>query len=123
MEYTYRYFRVERDGDVFRVRLRQTRLEEGEIHLVGEELAALVTQGGCRKLALSLGPEPPDCMYSVFLAKLVSLRNLLARHEGRMVLVDVAPITYSVFEACQLHREFTFVPDFAAAKAHFEEKG
>src|SRR5262245_25166809 len=111
----FRFIRVEREGDVFRARLRQPRFEEGEIHQVGEELGLLVTRDSCRKLALSLGPEPPDCMYSVFLAKLVSVRNLLARHEGRLVLCDVAPITYSVFEACLLHKEFTFVPDFAAA--------
>src|SRR5262249_61547030 len=91
----YRFFLVERAGDVFLVRLHQTRLEEGEIHQVGEELGLLVTRDGCRKLALSLGPEPPDCMYSVFLAKLVGVRNLLARHEGRMALCEVAPITYS----------------------------
>lgn len=118
----YRFIRVEREGDVFRARLRQTRLEEAEINQLGEELGLLVTRDGCRKLALALGPEPPDCMYSLFLAKLVSLRNLLSRHDGRLVLCEVAPLTYSVFEACQLHREFVFVPDFAAAVAHFDEK-
>jgi hypothetical protein len=119
----YRFIRVDREGDVFRARLRQSRLEEGEIQQVGEELGLLVTRDGCRKLALSLGPEPPDCMYSVFLAKLVGVRNLLARHAGRMVLCEVAPLTYSVFEACLLHREFTFLPDFAAAVAHFVTAG
>src|SRR5262245_34517662 len=123
MENQYRYLRAHRDGDVFCVRLRQPRLEEGEIHQFGEELQQLITRDGCRRLALSLGPESPDCMYSVFLAKLVSVRNLLARHEGRMVLCEVSPLTYSVFEACLLHREFTFVPDFAAAVAHFARGG
>lgn len=116
MESAYRLLRVERDGDVFSVRLRQSRLDEADIHHVSEELQQLVTIEGCRRLALSLGPEPPDCMYSVFLAKLVALRNLLMRHGGRMVLCEVPPLTYSAFEACLLHREFTFVPTEAAAR-------
>jgi hypothetical protein len=118
MENRYRLIRAEREGDVFRARLRQSRLEEGEINQLGEELGLLVTRDGCRKLALCLGPEPPDCMYSLFLAKLVALRNLLARHGGRLALCEVGPLTYSVFEACLLHKEFVFVPDFAAAVAH-----
>ena len=72
-----------------------------------------------KKLVLSLGPETPDCLYSVFLAKLVSLRNALVRLGGELVLCEVAPIAYSVFEACLLNREFTFVADFDAAVAHF----
>ncbi len=75
--------------------------------------------GGCRKLALSLGPEPPDCLYSVFLAKLISIRNALRKLDGELALCEVAPIAYSVFEACLLHREFVFVPNFDAAVAYF----
>ncbi|MFO0842080.1 MAG: hypothetical protein U0797_06710 [Gemmataceae bacterium] len=67
----------------------------------------------------SLGPQPPYCLYSVFLAKLVSIRNALARAGGRMVLCDVGPSTYGAFEATRLHQEFTFLPDFAAAAEHF----
>jgi hypothetical protein len=118
----YKHIRVERHGDVFFVRLKHTRLEEPEIHQLGAELINLCDQQGCRKLALSLGPEPPDCLYSVFLAKLVSVRNALRRHDGELILCDVAPPAYHVFEACLLHREFTFAPDLAAACAAFENK-
>jgi hypothetical protein len=111
----YRHIHVERLGDVFLVRLRNSRLEESEIHQLGNELIDLCENDGCRKLALSLGPEPPDCLYSVFLAKLVSVRNAVRRLEGRLVLCETAPVTYQVFEACLLHREFDFAADFAAA--------
>lgn len=111
----YRFIKLERLGDVFCVRLKSPRLEEGEIYHLGGELIDLVENGGCRKMALSLGPQSPDCLYSVFLAKLIAVRNALKRHEGRLVLCEVSAVAYSVFEACLLHREFTFAPDFAAA--------
>jgi hypothetical protein len=115
----YRLIKVERRGDVFCVRLRRSRLEELEIQNLGEELLSLVNDEGCRKLALSLGPEPPDCLYSVFLAKLVALRNALNRVGGQLVLCELAPIAYNVFEACLLHKEFIFADTFDAAVAHF----
>lgn len=117
----YRHILVQRQGDCHCVRLRHTRLEENEIFQLGEELLALVHQGGCRHLALSLGPEPPDCLYSVFLAKLVMVRNALRKAEGKLVLCEVAPVSFSVFEACMLHREFTFLANFDAAMTWFAE--
>jgi hypothetical protein len=119
---SYKYIRVEAHGDVCCARLRQTRLEENDIYLLGAELTDLCENQGCRKLALSLGPEPPDCLYSVFLAKLVSLRNTLRRNDGQFILCEVSPAAYHIFEACLLHREFTFANDFAAARAAFENK-
>jgi hypothetical protein len=119
---SYKHIRVERHDDVFCVRLRHTRLEETEIHQLGGELTDLCEQQGCRKLALSLGPEPPDCLYSVFLAKLVSVRNALRRNDGELILCEVSPTAFQVFEACLLHREFTFVPDFTSARAAFLQR-
>jgi len=115
----YRHIQIERRGAVFCVRLKHRRLDEMEIYQFGEELAKLVSDEGCRRLALSLGPDAPDCMYSVFLAKLVGVRNIIRRSEGALVLCDVAPVTFRVFEACALNREFPFVADFAAAVAWF----
>jgi hypothetical protein len=115
----YKHIRVEQRGDVFCVRLKQPRLEESEIHQLGVEMVDLCEQQGCRKLALSLGPQPPDCLYSVFLAKLVFIRNVLRRLAGQLVLCEVSPVAYQVFEACMLHREFAFAPDFGSA---FEKK-
>jgi len=118
---SYKHIRVERrDNDEFCVRLRHTRLEENEIQQMGVELIDLCEQHGCRKLALSLGPQPPDCLYSVFLAKLIAIRNALRRHHGQFILCEVSPTAYQVFEACLLHREFTFAADFAAAHVAFQ---
>jgi hypothetical protein len=117
---TYRHIKVERHGDVFCVRLRHTRLEESEIYQLAEELITLVSRDGCRKMALSLGPDAPDCLYSVFLAKLVSVQRILAEHGGALILTEVAPVARSVFEACRLDRAFTFAPDVPAALARLE---
>ena len=113
----HRFITVERRGDVFCARLKNTRIDETEIYQTGAELVDLCESEGCRKLALSLGPQPPDCLYSVFLAKLVTIRNTLRKHGGQFVLCELSPVAYSVFEACLLHREFTFANDFAAAAA------
>jgi hypothetical protein len=111
----YRFITVEQRGDAACVRLKKTRIDETEIYEMGGELVDLCESGGCRKLALSLGPQPPDCLYSVFLAKLITIRNTLRKHGGQFVLCELSPVAYSVFEACLLHREFTFAPDFDAA--------
>jgi hypothetical protein len=114
-----RYIDVERRHDVFCVRLCQHRLEEPEIHDVARELLALVTDEGCRKLALGLGPQPPECLYSVFLAKLITVQRVLGERGGALVLCAVAPEVRAIFEACRLDYQFQFVPDFDAAVAHW----
>jgi hypothetical protein len=119
---TFRHITATRQHDVTCVRLKHARLEEGEIAQLADEVISLCRDPGC-KLALSLGPQTPYCLYSVFLAKLITIRNAVVKAGGRMVLCDVGPNTYSAFEATRLHQEFTFVPDFAAAVAHFANEG
>src|SRR5687768_10588845 len=85
---TYRYILVEDVGPCHVARLKQMRLEEPEIHQLGDELLAL-TQAADGKVALSLGPQPPDCLYSVLLAKLISARNAARKNGGELVLCDL----------------------------------
>src|SRR5262245_8807037 len=117
-----RHISVTREQDVICVRLKHSRLEENEIHVVGDEILDACNEPNCQ-VALSLGPGTPYCLYSVFLAKLVSIRNAILKLGGRMVLCDVSPNTYDAFEACQLHKEFHFIADFPAAIAYFHGKG
>src|SRR5436305_2245972 len=111
---SFRHIQVHCQDDVFCVRLKHSRLEENEIQQLGEEIHSLCNVEGCRKLAISLGPETPYCLYSVFLSRLVAIRNALTRLGGRLVLCEVGPKAMSTFEACKLQQEFTFVPDFPA---------
>ena len=118
MSQPYRFIAAEQRGDVWCVRLRCARLEEAEVYELANELLGLV-HAGCRHLALSLGPAAPDCIYSVFLAKLMTVQRVLGEQGGAMVLCEVSPVTHTVFEASRLDDQFRFLPDFDAAVAHF----
>ncbi|HTU93310.1 MAG TPA: STAS domain-containing protein [Gemmataceae bacterium] len=118
----YRYIEVERRGDVFCVRLCQTQLDEFMIYDLAGELRRLVSDEGCRKLALSLGPQAPECLYSIFLAKLITLQRVLREHEGELVLCNLPPAVRSIFAACGLDQIFHFLPNFDAAVAFWEKQ-
>jgi anti-anti-sigma factor len=119
MERPYRHIDVEPAGDVFYARLRQSRMDENALYEMGDELTRLVREDGCRKLILSLGPEEPECLYSVFLAKLVGLRRDLLAAGGGLKLCHVKPETLRIFDVCRLTPLFDFYPDKAAALAAF----
>lgn len=114
----FRHITVLREGDVTCIRLKHARLDEMEIHQLGEEILSLAGPPG-HKIALSLGPDTPFCLYSVFLAKLVTIRNAVERVGGSLVLCEVGANTFETFKATRLVSLFTFVPDFPAAVAHF----
>jgi hypothetical protein len=111
----YPHLEIQRHGDVFCVRLRSHRLEEPEIYELANELIALCTQEGCRKLALSLGPHSPECIYSVFLAKLITVQRVLGENGGKLILCDVGQPVRAIFEACRLDSHFVFLDNFTAA--------
>jgi anti-anti-sigma factor len=113
---------VDYDGDIACARLRQRRLDEPQIQSLGEELTDLVEQQGCRKLILSLGPGALDCLYSVFVAKLVGAQRRLLGHKGALILCDVIPQVMTIFTACKLHTYFEFAPDRTAALAAMKAK-
>lgn len=117
----YRYLDVEQRGDVFCVRLHRTQLDELMIHDLAGELHRLIVDDGCRKLALSLGPDAPECLYSVFLAKLITVQRELRENQGALVLCHASPPVREIFSACALDQLFEFVPDFDAAVTHFAQ--
>ena len=122
MDRPFRHLDVEQRGDVFCARVRNNRLlADAEVQQLAAELFELVKDQGCRKLALSLGPGPLQCLYSVFLAKLVTLRRVLEEKGGAMKLCEVHPETFGVFKACRLHEHFDFVPDLSNAVAALEQ--
>jgi hypothetical protein len=97
--------------------LRSYQIAEMEIHEVCEELVALGQEEGCLGVALSLGPESPECLYSVFLAKLYWAQRVLSDQGRGMVLCEVEPAVRTIFEAAKLDDRFRFAPDFDAAVA------
>ena len=73
----YRQIETEQHGDVYCLGLRDPRLRFTELDELIAELDRFVAESQCRKLVFLLGPEEPQCLYSLFLAKLVSLQRRL----------------------------------------------
>ncbi len=120
-ERPYRHIVVERKKDVFCVRLRRHQMEETDILEMADELLSLINDQGCRKMVLSMGPKEVECLYSVFLAKLVMVRRQLAENGGALKISEASPETIGVFEACHLKDLFDFVPDQEAGVASLTE--
>ena len=112
---------VEPRGDVACVRLRSHQLDEPEVLALAEELLSLISDDSCRKMVLSLGPGQVDCLYSVFLAKLVMVRRRLIELGGQLKIAEALPATIGIFEACHLKEYFEFYPDVDSAIASFQK--
>jgi anti-anti-sigma factor len=119
MDRPYRHIAVERSGDVHCVGLTHAKLDEAGLYELTDDLNQLIAADGCAKVVLSLGPEEPQFMYSVFLAKLVGLQRKLQAKGGALKLCHVGPDTLKIFDACRLTPLFVFYPDRAAAVAAF----
>jgi hypothetical protein len=119
MESTYHHIEVSTSNDVFCVHLRNIHMPELEVHDFGAEMLRMIDEEGCRKLVLSLGPDEPHLLYSVFLAKLVMIHRRLVEVKGGMKLCDVNADIMGVFQACQLDTYFDFAPDSPSAIAAF----
>ena len=117
MERPYRFIVVEQQDGIVCVRLRQLLLNDQELEELGAEIARLVDEHGCRKLVLSLGPDEPQCLYSVFLAKLVNLQKRLENDGGMLALAELSPAAKAIFHAAGLDKFFRLFPDAATARA------
>src|SRR5262249_25966325 len=121
MDRSFQQIDTEQKGDVVCARVRQRRLGEADVLQFGDELLTLITERGCRKLVVNLGPGPLQCLYSVFLAKLVTARKRIEERGGKMLLCEAHPETMHVFEVCQLDQYFDFVPDQGTAVAELSQ--
>jgi anti-anti-sigma regulatory factor len=119
LNHSYRYLKGERVEDVFCVSLRKLHYDEIATLELAEELIHLITDEGCRRLVLSLGPGTLEVLYSVFLAKLVTIQRLLRERGGALKLCDLTPQSFDVFAACKLTEHFEFVSDKSTALAAF----
>ena len=109
----YRFIEVERHGDVVVVTLKQRRLTEAEINILGDEVLRVGAEGSPR-IVLNLQPSP-EFLYSVFLAKLIALQRQLTEIGGGLKLSGCDPKVVDVFEACQIKDRFQFFSDAESA--------
>lgn len=111
----YRHVEVERVGETAVVRLLHREYDDDSLDELGAELARPVDEDGSRNLILVLGPREPDCLYSVFLAKLLNLHRRLATNGGKLILAAVPPLALNVIRTSGLERFFHMEPDCEAA--------
>lgn len=115
MAWTFDVINVEQRGDVFCVRLKRRRLTEADQLRFGDEVNQLITENKCRRLALGLGDDQLDCLYSMFLGKLVMARRQIQEAGGHMHLCEVGPASLGVLKTCRLTDLFEIHPDMDAA--------
>src|SRR5262245_28569008 len=116
MQPQYRLIAVERTGNVACVHLTEHRLDECQIYELFGELLRLAREEGLTRIALCLGPETPECMYSVFLAKLISLQRRLEELGGALKLCQCTTQVIDILDACVLLGQFNLVPDCDTAR-------
>jgi hypothetical protein len=115
MQRPYQFIAFERNGDVYCVRLRAPRVEDSQLDELGAELARLIDEENCQKMVLNLGPEEPQCLISVFLAKLINLQRRFEGMNGALALAQASEDTRNIFRIAGIEKFFHFFPDEQSA--------
>ncbi|MBI3407422.1 MAG: STAS domain-containing protein [Planctomycetes bacterium] len=115
MERPFKQIEVERVEGAFCVRIRKVELDEKSLEDVGAEIARLIDEENGLHIILNLGPKDPLCLYSVLLAKLISLQRRLQKIGGELALANLGPETKKIFQVAGLEKFFSFYPDQTAA--------
>jgi hypothetical protein len=115
MQRPFQFIEFEIVGDVFCVRLRKPRIEDHQLDDLGAELARLLDEENCRKMVLNLGPEEPQCLISVFLAKLINLQRRLDGMSGALTFAHASDYTRNIFRIAGIEKFFHFYPDQQSA--------
>ena len=99
------YFTIEERGAIVVVKIIRASLsEEDNIEHLGQELAMLVDQFGCRLLVANF--ELVTLITSAALGKFIALHRNLPRREGRLALCGVMNMMAEVLSATKLDEYF-----------------
>src|SRR5207248_7092431 len=113
-----RRLEVEDIGDVTVVNFTDRKiLDEQNIQAIGEQLFSLVDEAGRRKILLNFGNV--EYLSSAALAKLITLNKKLQQAGGRLILCNIDPSIYEVFEITKLNKLFNIQPEEQAALQAF----
>jgi len=113
-----RRLEVEQIGDVTVVNFVDRKiLDEQNIQIIGDQLFSLVDQDGLRKLLLNFGNV--EYLSSAALGKLITLNKKLQGVGGRLVLCNIVPQIYEVFEITRLDKFFNIQKEEQAALQAF----
>lgn len=113
-----RRLEVEDIGDVTVVNFVDKRiLDEQNIQIIGEQLFSLVDEVGRRKVLLNFGNV--EFLSSAALGKLIALHKKLQQVGGRLILCNIDPEIYEVFEITRLDKFFNIRKEEQAALQEF----
>src|SRR6516225_8103622 len=113
-----RRLEVEHIGDVTVVNFVDRKiLDEQNIQVIGDQLFSLVEQDGLRKLLLNFGNV--EYLSSAALGKLITLNKKLQAAGGRLILCNIDPQIYEVFEITRLDKFFNIQKEEQAALQAF----
>lgn len=100
-----RRLEVEDIGDVCVVNFVDRKIiDEQNIQAIGEELNSLVDDFGRRKVLLNFANV--SYLSSAALAKLITLNKKLLQVGGKLILCNIDPQIYEVFEITRLNKVF-----------------
>src|SRR5712671_1214588 len=109
---------VEDTGDVTVVHFTDKKiLDEQNIQIIGEQLFSLVDELNRHKLLLNFGNV--EYLSSAALGKLITLNKKLQSVGGRLILCNIDPQIYEVFEITKLDRFFNIQKEEQAALQAF----
>ena len=113
-----RRLEVEHIGDVTVVNFVDRKiLDEQNIQVIGEQLFGLVDQEHVKKMLLNFGNV--EYLSSAALGKLITLNKKVAAAGGRLVLCNIDPQIYEVFEITKLNKLFNIQKEEQAALQAF----
>ena len=92
-------------------------LDEQNIQIIGEQLFKLVDDDGRRKLLLNFGNV--EYLSSAALGKLITLNKKVQAAGGRLILCNIDPQIYEVFEITKLDKFFKIHKEEQAALQAF----
>jgi anti-sigma B factor antagonist len=105
-----RRLEVEDIGDVTVVKFVDRRiLDEQNIQVIGDQLFSLVDEVGRRKVLLNFANV--EFLSSAALGKFITLQKKLHAANGRLILCNIDPEIYEVFEITKLDKFFTITKD------------
>jgi anti-sigma B factor antagonist len=109
---------VEDVGDVTVVNFTDRKiLDEQNIQLIGEQLFSLVDESGRKKILLNFGNV--EYLSSAALGKLITLNKKLQAAGGKLILCNIDPQIYEVFEITKLNKLFNIHKEEQAALQAF----
>jgi anti-sigma B factor antagonist len=109
---------VEDTGDVTVVHFTDKKiLDEQNIQIIGEQLFSLVDELDRKRLLLNFGNV--EYLSSAALGKLITLNKKVNAVNGKLVLCNIDPQIYEVFEITKLNRLFNIQKDEQAALQAF----